>query len=376
MDSPDFLSFLRPLHSILVCVAPLLAIGVALASFCATMDGEAPDRGRFRVLLVATLLAAGSAAAGWWAPPAVEGEPAAGEPLALWLEIGLLPLLVIALVLTRLGAFHAPSRAGARIVSFAAAGLATLSLQLGATEVLGEGWLSAAVERLQGDAPPKATRTVEAPKPPPVETAEPTAVTEPVEVPKVQAPDDAEPEDTDLAPAEPVVRAPIDLEARLAELDEHGLRAQRTFQGAETIEVNATFLATDFGDEDLRLLAGLETRIETLVLSTTGVTDAAGEVLAGLSALDSLRLDRTAFGDAGLAALAGSPVRVLNLYGSTISDAGLGALSALPRLERVFVWDTAVTEEGVRALEEARPSLEVVRSPGPRSPGRTEVRGE
>ena len=50
----------------------------------------------------------------------------------------------------------------------------------------------------------------------------------------------------------------------------------------------------------------------------------------------------------------------LNLYGTRVTDAGLAPLAALPRLRRVYLWQTGVTPAGVERLRASAPRLEIV----------------
>jgi Leucine-rich repeat (LRR) protein len=59
-----------------------------------------------------------------------------------------------------------------------------------------------------------------------------------------------------------------------------------------------------------------------------------------------------------LAAL--SELESLNLYGNEVTDALLAKLATLPKLKKLYLWQTKVTEEGVKKLKEALPECEVI----------------
>ena len=68
--------------------------------------------------------------------------------------------------------------------------------------------------------------------------------------------------------------------------------------------------------------------------------------------LDSLGLDATAVGDAGLVRLAGlTSLRTLTLSRTTVTDAGLIHLQGMPGLSTLWLADTKVTDAGLTQLK-------------------------
>lgn len=179
------------------------------------------------------------------------------------------------------------------------------------------------------------------------------------------------------APSTPAESAPStpDPAAALARLLELGARAQPLAQGHPGLEVDLRPLEPERLAPALAALAELGPALRQLRLSGVAVAD--GD-LAGVETwveLESARLDETALGDATVAALARLPrLRTLNLVGTPVGDAGLAHLAQSPSLARVYVWRSAVTAEGARALETARPDLRVISGaealadPAPRPP--------
>jgi uncharacterized membrane protein len=111
-------------------------------------------------------------------------------------------------------------------------------------------------------------------------------------------------------------------------------------------------------------LAALGDRLVWLNLAGTGVTDATAVRLAGLPRLERLHLERTAITDAGVDALRPlEHLRYLNLYATGVTDGCLASLAAMPALEEVFLWGSGVSERGADLLRRARPGLKVVFSP-------------
>jgi thiol-disulfide isomerase/thioredoxin/Leucine-rich repeat (LRR) protein len=133
------------------------------------------------------------------------------------------------------------------------------------------------------------------------------------------------------------------------------------------------------GDETLKVLAGLPA-LETIRLRDTKVTGAGLAALAALKSLGHLNLSGTRIGDAGLANLKQLPslvslglgvyntgaditdeglktigeivnLKSLDLAGNKITDAGLIHLRNLTRLENLGLDNTGITEAGLANLE-------------------------
>jgi hypothetical protein len=50
----------------------------------------------------------------------------------------------------------------------------------------------------------------------------------------------------------------------------------------------------------------------------------------------------------------------VNFYGTKITDSGILKLGAIPKLKRLYLWQTAVTPAAVKALQEKLPECEIV----------------
>jgi internalin A len=85
--------------------------------------------------------------------------------------------------------------------------------------------------------------------------------------------------------------------------------------------------------------------------------------LSGLTSLKSLDLQfNLRFTDAGLANLKGlTNLKLLNLTHTKLSDAGLVQLKGLTKLSTLVLTNTRVTSAGVEELQQALPSLTVLR---------------
>ncbi len=100
------------------------------------------------------------------------------------------------------------------------------------------------------------------------------------------------------------------------------------------------------------------TKLESLDLSSTGVTDVGLKRLAPLRSLAKLRLDRTTVGDAGLGEVANLESLVqLGIDRTAVTDAGLVHLKGLKKLRCLDAAETAITASGADRLRKALPEL-------------------
>jgi hypothetical protein len=136
----------------------------------------------------------------------------------------------------------------------------------------------------------------------------------------------------------------------------------RRLDHLETLDLSRCVRVTDSG---LQGLAG----IESLKEITLGTSDARGpavtdQSLAFLETLPHLKivsLANTGVTDSGLVHLKGlNELELVDLDNTLVTDAGLDHLRGLPRLKYLSLIGTKVTGQGVLALMQARPDLEVV----------------
>jgi hypothetical protein len=117
--------------------------------------------------------------------------------------------------------------------------------------------------------------------------------------------------------------------------------------------------ATEITDAALDVVKGWS-RLEVLHLDKTRVTDAGIAKLAGLSNLTYLNLNLTAVGDSGLSSLNGlTRLEWLRLKGTDVTDAGLIKLKQLANLGTLELEGTKVTSAGVADLHKALPNCEI-----------------
>jgi Leucine Rich repeat len=113
----------------------------------------------------------------------------------------------------------------------------------------------------------------------------------------------------------------------------------------------ATFraYATAIGDEGAAQLLG--SKLTTLALGTSRLTDRGLESLAQINSLTSLDVRETAVTDRGLAYIARLPdLRILNLDNNQVTDEGLSELKSHPKLGALFVAGTRLTDQGLEQL--------------------------
>lgn len=107
---------------------------------------------------------------------------------------------------------------------------------------------------------------------------------------------------------------------------------------------------TGVTDEMVKGFASLQ-GLRYLDLGETRVTDMTLKELGKLAGLERLVLRKTMVTDAGMKELRGlQHLLVLDLAGTKVSDTGLKELSALTSLQVLLLTDTAVTDAGIREL--------------------------
>ena len=122
-------------------------------------------------------------------------------------------------------------------------------------------------------------------------------------------------------------------------------------QDGPWLAANARVKLSAFGDAELAALAPVAPALYWLDLGETGVTDAGLGALSAMKNLRRLQLDRTAITGTGLQALSGlAHLETLNLHGTRISDADLAVLETLPRLRSLYLWQTQVSAEAAARL--------------------------
>jgi uncharacterized membrane protein len=131
----------------------------------------------------------------------------------------------------------------------------------------------------------------------------------------------------------------------LAQLKAYGFFAELTESGSGLLKVTCTNFP-GFQDSDWEKLAPVKNRIAYLDLSSTQITDALLENLAGLVNLTVLKLNDTAITGESLEKLSRSPhLKLLYLNKTGVTLAQVQKLTSYQSLEKVFVFDTPASAE-------------------------------
>jgi len=148
----------------------------------------------------------------------------------------------------------------------------------------------------------------------------------------------------------------------IANLAAAGLLARQVSQADTRLVVSVASPGMRLEASALAALAAGAEQIVDLNLAGTTLDDAGLRAIGALPSVTHLRLARNRLTDSALADLAALPsLEHLNLYGNAgVTDSGLAALASSTKLRELFVWQTAVSPAGVERLREQRPGLAVV----------------
>ncbi len=137
--------------------------------------------------------------------------------------------------------------------------------------------------------------------------------------------------------------------------DELGIVITPLAENERWLQCDARVAGKHFGDGDLAKLAPLDANLRRLDLGGTSITDAGLAALKAMPHLQRLHLERTAITDAGLHCVANlDHLQYLNLYDTAVTDKGLKELAALPDLKQIYLWETKVSPAAAKAFADAR----------------------
>jgi hypothetical protein len=126
-----------------------------------------------------------------------------------------------------------------------------------------------------------------------------------------------------------------------------------TDTGFATVAKLASLEVLGLANTSVEALPGVEnlTRLRTLDLRFSAVTDEGLGHLVALQKLEALYLSDTSTTDRSLGVIGAiRGLRILGLNGTAVGDAGLRHLGALAALRSISLIDTRVTPEGLLAL--------------------------
>lgn len=148
------------------------------------------------------------------------------------------------------------------------------------------------------------------------------------------------------------------IDAAMAELKKRGAVVQQVAADTPAIDVNLSLLRDKATDAELALLVPLRKRLVWLNVSRTSISDDGAASLKQLTQLRRLHAANTALGDAAFRALGAlKELEYVNAYGAGLGDEGLAAIVDLPKMARVYAWQSKVTPGAARAARASKPNL-------------------
>ena len=140
-----------------------------------------------------------------------------------------------------------------------------------------------------------------------------------------------------------------------------GINAVPVSVGASTLSVSIPG-GKGVGDADISALIPIAPLIEELSFARASVSDAGMMQMPSMPFVRSVRVDNTALTDVGITVLLSRTLEVetVNLVSSGATDAVFTVLGKLPRLQRVYVFDTQVTAQGIDRFRATHPGVEIV----------------
>jgi uncharacterized membrane protein len=148
------------------------------------------------------------------------------------------------------------------------------------------------------------------------------------------------------------IRIDFASEAALNKAVELGFRVRNLVQGKAGLSVK--FLKPAFGRKELNALTDLKHQIVELDLSNCDLSDQFTSSFEKFDNLEKLRLDNTLISDESMDNLSGlKRLKTLNLYGTRVSMPGLENFLNLNVPEKIYIWNTQVTQDEARYLSDA-----------------------
>jgi hypothetical protein len=150
------------------------------------------------------------------------------------------------------------------------------------------------------------------------------------------------------------------IDTAVTALRERGAVVQQVAADTPALDVNLSLLRDKVGDAEIALLVPLANRLVWLNVSRTAITDGAVKHLAALTQLRRLHAANTALTDATFGAFPGlAHLEYVNAYGTGLGDAGLQQLTTLPKLQRLYAWQSKVSADAAKAARQKQPALQL-----------------
>lgn len=132
------------------------------------------------------------------------------------------------------------------------------------------------------------------------------------------------------------------------------------------VAANSNYLSVNFvsvdsvTDKDMALLQPIKDQLTWLKVSGQPISDSALKTIATCKNLVRLHLDHTNVTDAGIKSLSTlTELKVLNCVGTAVTVDGLGALKDLKKLEQLYVFQTKLSAQDWKSLQELFPSTRI-----------------
>lgn len=144
---------------------------------------------------------------------------------------------------------------------------------------------------------------------------------------------------------------PFASEAALSKAEELGFRVRNLVQGEAGLSMK--YLKSTFGKKELDALLDLRHQVVELDLSNCDFNDEFSASFKKFDNLEKLRLDNTLVSDDSMDNLSTiEGLKSLNLYGTLITKTGLESLLDANVPERIYTWNTQVTQDEASYLSE------------------------
>jgi uncharacterized membrane protein len=141
----------------------------------------------------------------------------------------------------------------------------------------------------------------------------------------------------------------------LKKIRDKGISVYRTDNETSFLEVDLS-RRKNLDKQTLNALKSIDEQIVSLHLESSNITDRDLAIVKRFPHLQKLFIQQTDITDDGIQHLKKLDyLHYLNVYGTEITDKSFAVLNELTRLKKVYLWQTKVTEEGVNEFKSNRP---------------------